>query len=105
MKEFTGVVRNIDLAGRIGLPKELRRTLGWEVGDPLEIIGQDNGLVIKAYKPDPLAVTNEELRRRLKEINQLTLSYEARQLFNVHEAFSRIRQITNLSDLKDNCGP
>lgn len=101
MKNFTGVVRNIDLAGRIVIPKELRRTLGWEVGDPIEIIGQENGLIIKAYHPDPLAVTNEELRRRLNEINQLTHIYEARQLFNVHEAFSRIRQISNLSDKEE----
>lgn len=98
MKHVTGVVRNIDLAGRIVIPKELRRTLGWEVGDPIEIIGQENGLVIKAYNPDPLIITNEELRRRLNEINRLTHIYEARQLFNVHEAFSRIRQITNLDE-------
>ncbi|MDU7337262.1 MAG: AbrB/MazE/SpoVT family DNA-binding domain-containing protein [Clostridium sp.] len=98
MKHVTGVVRNIDLAGRIVIPKELRRTLGWEVGDPIEIIGQENGLVIKAYHPDPLIITNEELRRRLNEINRLTHIYEARQLFNVHEAFSRIRQITNLDE-------
>ncbi|WP_283607930.1 AbrB/MazE/SpoVT family DNA-binding domain-containing protein [Faecalispora anaeroviscerum] len=102
MKGFTGIVRNIDLAGRIVIPKELRRALGWEVGDPLEIIGQDNGLVMKAYKPDPLEVTNEELRRRLKEINQLTLSYEARELFSIQEAFFRIRQITNISEFENN---
>lgn len=101
MKEYTGVVRNIDLAGRIVIPKELRCTLGWKVGDPLEMIGQDHSLVIKAYQPDPLVITNEELRRRLEEINQLTLSYEARQLFSIHEVFSRIRQITNISEQED----
>lgn len=33
----TGIVRRIDDLGRVIIPKEIRRTLGIRVGDPLEI--------------------------------------------------------------------
>ena len=33
----TGIVRKVDELGRIVIPKELRRTLNIEEGDPLEI--------------------------------------------------------------------
>ena len=33
----TGIVRRIDRLGRVVLPMELRKTLGWETKDPLEV--------------------------------------------------------------------
>lgn len=48
----TGIVRKIDELGRIVLPIELRRTLGLEEKDPLEIFVDDNGtIVLKKYEP------------------------------------------------------
>ena len=47
----TGVVRKVDELGRIVLPIELRRTLGIEVKDSLEIFVDDESIVLKQYRP------------------------------------------------------
>ena len=47
----TGIVRKIDDLGRIVLPKELRRTLGIDDKDPLEIFIEDNTIILKKYQP------------------------------------------------------
>lgn len=42
----TGVVRRVDDLGRIVIPKEIRKSLRIQDGDPLEIFTDDNGGVI-----------------------------------------------------------
>ena len=46
----TGMVRKIDDLGRIVIPKEVRRTLRINKGDPLELFVDTNGnIVFKKY--------------------------------------------------------
>lgn len=47
----TGIVRKVDELGRVVLPIELRRTLGIEVRDPLEIYVDSEGIMLKKYAP------------------------------------------------------
>lgn len=47
----TGVVRKIDELGRIVLPKELRKSFGIDVGDPLEIFTEEDRIILKQYQP------------------------------------------------------
>lgn len=47
----TGIVRRIDELGRVVIPKELRRTLGVENGDPLEIFGDGERIIVRKYQP------------------------------------------------------
>lgn len=48
----TGIVRRIDDLGRVVIPKEIRRTMNFRDGDPLEIFTDKNGCVIfKKYIP------------------------------------------------------
>lgn len=47
----TGVVRKIDELGRIVLPIELRRTLGIDEKDPLEIYVDGEKIILKKYQP------------------------------------------------------
>lgn len=47
----TGIVRKIDDLGRIVLPIELRRTLGIEIKDPIEIFVDDDRIILKKYSP------------------------------------------------------
>lgn len=47
----TGIVRKVDELGRIVLPKELRRTMGIEVKDPLEIYVEEDSIILKKYSP------------------------------------------------------
>lgn len=46
----TGIVRRIDDLGRIVIPKEIRRSLGIEVGEPLEIFVDDEKVIFQKYK-------------------------------------------------------
>jgi len=47
----TGIVRNLDTLGRIVLPKEMRRVLGIEEKDPVEILIEDDKIILKKYEP------------------------------------------------------
>lgn len=47
----TGIVRRIDDLGRIVIPKELRRTLGINDGDPLEVFVNGKQVVFQKYEP------------------------------------------------------
>ncbi len=47
----TGIVRKIDDLGRIVLPIELRRGLGIEDRDPVEIFVQDDTIILRRFAP------------------------------------------------------
>lgn len=50
MLKATGIVRKVDELGRIVLPVELRRTLGIEDKDALEIYATADSIVLKKYE-------------------------------------------------------
>lgn len=55
-----GFVRRIDDLGRVVVPKEIRRTLGIEEGNPLEFFIDGDQIILKKYKPNmACAVTGE----------------------------------------------
>ena len=46
----TGIIRRLDDLGRVVIPKELRRSMGVGVGDPLEIfLSEEGGVVLQPY--------------------------------------------------------
>ncbi len=45
----TGIVRNIDELGRVVIPKELRRTLGWSNSDPIEVFVEGERVILQRY--------------------------------------------------------
>ncbi|MGI6649577.1 MAG: AbrB/MazE/SpoVT family DNA-binding domain-containing protein [Syntrophomonadaceae bacterium] len=47
----TGIVRKVDELGRIVIPIELRRTLGIEEKDALEIYVDNEKIILKKYEP------------------------------------------------------
>lgn len=47
----TGVVRKVDELGRVVIPIELRRTLGIQEKDPLEIYVDNEKIILKKYEP------------------------------------------------------
>jgi transcriptional pleiotropic regulator of transition state genes len=47
----TGIVRRLDELGRITLPIELRRTLGVNERDPLEIYVDEERIILTKYEP------------------------------------------------------
>ena len=47
----TGIVRKIDSLGRVVLPIELRRNMGMDVKDPVEIFVQGDRIILRKYQP------------------------------------------------------
>ena len=46
----TGIVRPVDPLGRVVIPIELRRTLGIETGDEMEVFVDGQAIVLKKYE-------------------------------------------------------
>jgi len=47
----TGIVRKVDELGRVVIPIELRRTLGIDIKDSLEIYVEGEHIIFKKYQP------------------------------------------------------
>jgi len=47
----TGIVRKVDELGRVVIPIELRRTMGIDEKDPLEIYVDNEKIILKKYEP------------------------------------------------------
>jgi transcriptional pleiotropic regulator of transition state genes len=56
----TGIVRKVDELGRIVIPIELRRNLGIEERDSLEIYVDDDCIILKKYEPACVFCGNTE---------------------------------------------
>ena len=54
----TGIVRKVDELGRVVIPIELRRTLGIEEKDSLEIYVDGEHIILKKYEPACIFCTN-----------------------------------------------
>ena len=47
----TGIVRRVDVLGRVVVPKEIRKILNIDEGDPIEIFTEKDSIVLKKYSP------------------------------------------------------
>lgn len=56
----TGIVRKTDGLGRVVLPAELRRTLGIEKTDSLEIFTDEDSIVLRKHRPGCIFCGNTE---------------------------------------------
>lgn len=67
--EATGIVRRLDDLGRVVIPKEIRRVMNWQDGNPIEIIPKDDGTVtLKSYFEN--AVDIKRIMMNLREVEQ-----------------------------------
>lgn len=62
----TGIVRRIDELGRVVIPREIRCRFKIKEGDPLEMWGTDEGIVLKPYEDEQ----TREGSTLLKELEQ-----------------------------------
>lgn len=58
------MVRKLDDFGRIVVPKEMRRQLGWDPGTPLDIVPMENGVIVRMAD----AVLPADYARRLRAL-------------------------------------
>ncbi|HHW07562.1 MAG TPA: AbrB/MazE/SpoVT family DNA-binding domain-containing protein [Clostridia bacterium] len=56
----TGIVRKVDELGRVVIPIELRRTLGIDEKDALEIYVDHEKIILKKYEPACVFCGNAE---------------------------------------------
>lgn len=47
----TGIVRRVDELGRVVIPKEMRKNLGVNEGEPIEFYVRDQDIVMRKYQP------------------------------------------------------
>jgi AbrB family transcriptional regulator, transcriptional pleiotropic regulator of transition state genes len=48
----TGIVRKTDQLGRIVIPMELRKKMGIQENDPLEIFVDEDTIILQKYQPE-----------------------------------------------------
>ncbi|HHT7152331.1 AbrB family transcriptional regulator [Bacillus thuringiensis serovar andalousiensis] len=74
----TDIIRNIDPLGRIVVPMELRRTLGIQVKDPMEIFVEGESIILQKYNPNGSCQITGEVSDRNIELagGKLVLSPE-----------------------------
>lgn len=72
----TGIVRKVDELGRVVIPIELRRTLGINEKDPIEIYVDEDKIILKKYSAaKACAITGEVSDTNITVANgKLTLS-------------------------------
>lgn len=54
----TGIIRRVDVLGRVVVPKEIRKAYKIDEGDPLEIFTEKDGIILRKYSP--LASVSDE---------------------------------------------
>lgn len=47
----TGIVRQLDMLGRVVLPIEIRRTMDLQTKDSVEVYVDDDSIILKKYHP------------------------------------------------------
>ena len=62
----TGIVRRVDDLGRVVIPKDIRRYLGIQEGDPLEIYVEGNSVIYQKYAPRMMEQYTTVLSKVLK---------------------------------------
>lgn len=77
----TGIVRKVDELGRVVVPKELRRRLGIDDGDPVEIFSDGDKIVLQKYQPnaekEEVTAELEKLVAEAKSQNQIDVLQRA----------------------------
>ena len=81
----TGIVRKVDQLGRIVIPKELRKSLGIDLGEPLEIYTDDNKIILKKYEPQNSCIMTGNISDRNISLGQgkFVLSHEGLELLKM----------------------
>ena len=79
----TGMVRRTDDLGRICIPKEIRKMVHTQEGDPFEIFIENENIILKPYNP----IGEQKIIRKMIEVideldvlNEYELKHEVEQL-------------------------
>lgn len=70
----TGIVRKVDELGRLVIPMELRRSLGIDVKDPVEIFIDEDKIILQKYQP---SAEKDEVVKKLEKLVEHAKSQDA----------------------------
>lgn len=76
MVKSTGIVRKVDELGRVVIPIELRRNLGIDDRDGLEIFVEEDQIILKRYSPSCIFCSNAGNIVKFNEKNVCTSCLE-----------------------------
>lgn len=88
----SSIVRRIDDLGRVVIPKEIRRRIGVQEGDPMEIyLTEDRtGVIFKRYDPGLISDTNELETKIFQEYDDVMM-YDDKEALK--QAFITVRHL------------
>lgn len=88
----TGIVRRIDDLGRIAIPREVRKNLNIEWGDPLEIFIDEDCVILKKYHITPIKDEIEDLKKHIQDYYECNNNLTQRQINEFKNALSTIQK-------------
>lgn len=90
----TGIVRKVDELGRVVIPIEIRRTLGIDIKDSMEIFVDDDKIIFKKYQSNLSCDVTGEVSE-----NNLSLA-DGKIVLNPEVAKSLVEEIQSQLDEK-----
>lgn len=94
----TGIVRRIDDLGRVVIPKEIRKSLLIEEGDPMEIFIKDDGLFLKKYLTDYSFYERlEDIERRFNTATDMIGHKNSREIKKKFEEIKKLWVDTDIN--------
>ena len=83
---MTAIIRRIDPLGRVVIPKSMREQLDWNEGDPIEVIGSDEGIYLRKQQELPLSGRVRRLQKEaIQEGAPVEVIYQINQLLDILE--------------------
>ena len=87
----TGMFRRIDDAGRVVIPREIRKILGIKGGDSLEIFADRNEIILRKYD---VSIGLSELVRRLEnEFSDVKDDIERETADKIYKHINALREL------------
>lgn len=88
----TGIVRRMDDLGRIAIPKEIRRTLHMECGEPLAIFTDEDCVIFQKYHKTPIKDEIEKLKDHIQDYYECNDNFTQKQINEFNDALSTIQK-------------
>lgn len=80
--KLSGIIRNVDPLGRVVIPKEMRKILDINEGDPIEIVKVNNDIVLKKYSKGCIFCGSD---KDVSEFNNLSVCSGCRKALSIEQ--------------------
>lgn len=91
MLKSVGIVRKIDELGRVVIPIELRRTLGINDKDAVEIFVDDEKIILKKY--EPACIFSGEMEETVRYKNKMVSKKCIKEMYSLLSTRRRSKSV------------